>query len=619
MYFCSLFQNPAMKEFLRLMSLIKKYKGYAALNVLFNILTILFSVFSLGMIIPFLKMIFGLQELSKEPVAMSMDKDGLLNYVYYQMSLVIDKYGQEELLIGIAILTVVTFFFKNFFRYLAMWSIAPLRNGIIRDLRNMIYQKITILPLSFFSEQKKGDIISRATSDVQDIEWSILGTLELLFNHIITIVVFLIILWVTSYQLTLLMFVLMPLTGLVVSYLSKVLKRESRVAQKLMGIILSSFEEGLSGLRIIKGFNAEKFMYHKFEDYNNQHYRMANSVRRRADLSSPISEFFSMIVVAVIIWYGGRMVASESIGLTGETFIFFILLFSQMIPSIKAISNSYYRIQKGLASAERVFVLMDEDEVIHEKKNALEVTDFTDSINYDNIRFKYKNEWVLKDVKLNIRKGEMIALVGSSGAGKSTMADLLPRFYDVSEGKILIDGKDIRDLKLGDLRRLMGIVTQESILFNDSVKNNIRFGNTSYSDEEIVEAAKAANAHEFIKDLPEGYDTFIGDRGSKLSGGQRQRLTIARALLLNPPILILDEATSALDTESEKLVQDALQKLMVNRTSVVIAHRLSTIQNANRIIVLDKGEIVEEGAHHELITQKGIYYRLSQMQNTDLS
>ena len=607
-----------MKEFLRILSLVKKYKGYAFLNVIFNLLTIVFSIFSLGMIIPFLKMIFGMQELVESPVEMTYTQDGLIDYVYYQMSLIINQYGQEQLLIGLSILTVVTFFFKNFFRYLAMWSIAPLRNGIIRDLRNMIFSKITILPLSYFSEQKKGDIISRATSDVQDIEWTILGTLELLFSHIITVVSFITILWITSYQLTLLMILLMPLTGIVVSYLSKVLRKESREAQRLMGIILSSYEEALSGLRIIKGFNAHGFINGKFNDQNNEYKHMATSVMRRGDLSSPISEFLSMIVVAIIIWYGGGLVLSESVELTGEKFIFFILLFSQMIPSIKNISSSYYRIQKGIASAERIYSLIDEDEVITEKPNAESITDFKQAISYENIRFKYKDEWVLKDVNLTIHKGEMIALVGSSGAGKSTMADLLPRFYDVNEGKISIDQKDIRDVKIHDLRKLMGIVTQESILFNDSVKNNIRFGGTEYSDEEIIAAAKAANAHEFIAELPEGYDTTIGDRGSKLSGGQRQRLTIARALLLNPPILILDEATSALDTESEKLVQEALQKLMINRTSLVIAHRLSTIQNASRIIVLDKGKIVEEGNHHDLIAKKGIYYRLNQMQNTQM-
>lgn len=608
-----------MKDFLRLMGLVKEYKYYAFLNIIFNLLTIIFSVFSLGMIIPFLKMIFGMDDLVVSPVELSLSKDGIIDYAYYQMSMIVNSYGPEQLLVALAVITAIAFLFKNLFRYLAMWAIAPMRNGIIRDLRNMIFNKIMILPLSFFSEQRKGDIISRAANDVQDIEWTIIGTLELLFSHLITIISFIIILWITSYQLTLMMFVLMPVSLLIISYLGKLLRRESRIAQRLMGLILSSFEEALSGLRIIKGFNAQGRIFNKFSAQNDEYNKIATSVMRRGDLSSPISEFFGMLMVSFIIWYGGRLVLSDSVDLTGEKFIFFILLFSQMIPSIKAVATGYYRIQKGIASAERIFGLLDENEIIIEKINPLIVKDFTDKIEYKNIFFKYQDDWVIQDLNLEIKKGEMIALVGSSGAGKSTLADLLPRFYDITNGQILIDGKDIRDFKIFNLRNLMGIVTQEAILFNDSVGNNISFGNVNRTKDEIVEAAKAANAHDFIMDLPDGYDTVIGDRGSKLSGGQRQRITIARALLLNPPILILDEATSALDTESEKLVQDALQKLMANRTSLVIAHRLSTIQNATRIIVLEKGKIMEEGSHAQLIARKGIYYRLSEMQNTDLS
>lgn len=608
-----------MKDFMRLMGLVKSYKGYAFLNVIFNLLTIVFSIFSLAMIIPFLKLMFGMEELVNAPVEFAFSKDAIVNFMYYQMSLAINTYGSETLLVALAIITAISFLFKNFFRYMAMWSIAPLRNGIICDLRNMIFNKIVILPLSFFSEQRKGDIISRAANDVQDIEWTIIGTLELIFLHMVTIIVFVAILAFTSWQLTILMFILMPISILIISFLGKVLRRESRVAQKQMGVILSAFEEALSGLRIIKGFNAQKKIYHKFTAENNSYKHTANNVMRRGDLSAPISEFFGMLVVSIIIWYGGRLVLGESTDLTGEKFIFFILLFSQMIPSLKALSTGYYRVQKGIASAERIFTFLDEDEVITEIENPIPKAEFKEAVEYKHTFFKYEDDYVIKDVNLRIGKGEMVALVGSSGAGKSTIADLLPRFYDVTQGEIEVDGIDIRTLKIADLRGLMGIVTQEAILFNDTVGANISFGSEGKTKEEIIDAAKAANAHDFIMELPHGYDTMIGDRGSKLSGGQRQRITIARALLQNPPILILDEATSALDTESEKLVQDALQKLMKNRTSLVIAHRLSTIQNAHRIIVMEKGAIVEEGNHQQLIEKKGIYYRLSEMQNTDMS
>ena len=607
-----------MKDFLRLMGLVKKYKRYAVLNVIFNLLTIVFSIFSLGMIIPFLKMIFGLESLVSTPQELAFSKDAIVNFIYYYMSLAVKTYGPEKLLVGLAVITAISFLFKNFFRYMAMWSIAPLRNGIIRDLRNMIFNKIVILPLSFFSEQRKGDIISRASNDVQDIEWTIIGTLELLFYHLILIISFIVILTLTSYRLTLMMFILMPVTILVISYLGKLLRRESRIAQKLMGIILSSFEEALSGLRIIKGFNAQEKIYKKFSEQNNLYAKTATNVMRRGDLSSPMSEFFGMLVVSIIIWYGGKLVLNTEDNLNGEKFIFFILLFSQMIPSLKALSTGYYRIQKGIASAERIFGFLDEDEVITEVENPLPKDKFESAIEYKNTYFKYEDEYVISNINLKIAKGEMVALVGSSGAGKSTMADLLPRFYDVTKGEITIDGTDIRKLKIKDLRSLMGIVTQEAILFNDTVAANIAFGSDGRSQEEIEEAAKAANAHDFIIQLPNGYQTIIGDRGSKLSGGQRQRITIARALLQNPPILILDEATSALDTESEKLVQDALQKLMINRTSLVIAHRLSTIKNATRIVVMEKGKIVEQGTHQELLAKEGIYYRLSRLQNTEL-
>ncbi len=566
---------------------------------------------------PFLKLIFGMESLQSEPTTLGLSKDGIIDYVYYQMSLSIETYGPETVLLYISMITALSFLLKNTFRYLAMWAIAPLRNGVLRDLRTDIFKKILILPLSYFSEKRKGDIISRATNDVQDIEWTIIGTLEIIFQHTITLIVFIIVLLMTNYQLTLMMFLVMPISIVIIGVLGKILRKESLIAQTLMGSILSLLDEGLSGLRIIKGFNAQDIVSKRFNEVNNKYMRTATTVMRRGDLSAPISEFFGMLVVSLILWYGGKLVLDPAKSLSGEEFIFFILLFSQMIPSIKALSTGYQRIQKGIASAERIYGFLDADEKIFEAKNASSKNNFKDKITFNNVSFKYEEETVLKNINLEINKGQMVALVGSSGAGKTTIADLLPRFYDVVEGNISIDNSDIRDLKISDLRALMGIVTQEAILFNDSIKGNIKFGSELKSDEEMIEAAKAANAHDFIMQMPKNYDTVIGDSGNKLSGGQRQRLTIARAILKNPPILILDEATSALDTESERLVQDALQKLMANRTSVVIAHRLSTIHNADKIVVMDKGRIIEEGIHADLIKKDGVYKRLNQLQTIE--
>lgn len=605
-----------MKDFLRLLSLVKGYKANVIMNITFNITTIIFSIFSIGMIIPFLKLIFGMDTLKTEAVEFAFNKDAMLDYMYYTMSSSIENFGTETVLLYISGITALSFLMKNLFRYLAMWSIAPLRNGILRDLRNAIFNKILILPLSYFSEKRKGDIISRATNDVQDIEWTIIGTLEIIFQHTITLIVFIIVLLMTNYQLTLMMFLVMPISIIIIGVLGKILRKESLIAQQLMGTLLSLLDEGLSGLRIIKGFNAQKVVVNRFEKTNNTYMQTATTVMRRGDLSAPISEFFGMLVVSLILWYGGKLVLDSGNSLTGEEFIFFILLFSQMIPSIKALSTGYQRIQKGIASAQRIYSFLDADEKIYESETAIEKKEFTQEIKFNNVNFKYEEEPVLKDINLTIPKGKMIALVGSSGAGKTTIADLLPRFYDVIDGGISIDGTDIRDIKISELRGLMGIVTQEAILFNDTIKGNIKFGSEIKSDEQMIEAAKAANAHNFIMEMPKAYDTVIGDRGDKLSGGQRQRVTIARAILKNPPILILDEATSALDTESEKLVQDALQKLMANRTSIVIAHRLSTIHNADQIVVMDKGMIVQQGIHSELIGQEGIYKRLNLLQKT---
>lgn len=531
------------------------------------------------------------------------------------MSLIIEAQGAEQMLIMISIAIIVMFFFKNVFRYLAMWILAPLRNGVIRDLRNAIYSKMLILPLSYYSGKKKGDLIARATNDVQDVEWTIMGSLEILFRDTITVIAYMTVLFIISTKLTLVMLIVLPVAGLVIAKIGKTLRRKSLVAQNLNGGMLSLLEETIGGLRIIKAFNAIDYSRKKFFKHNNSYTKVMISVFRRGDLSAPLSEFFGIVVMAIVLWYGGKLILSKDGNMDGPTFIYYVTLFSQVIPAIKSFSSGYYRIQKGTASAQRIWEVIEADEEIVEKSDALAKQSFEDKIEYHNLSFKYEDDAVLKNINLSITKGKTVAIVGASGSGKTTMVNLLPRFYEANEGQLLIDGIDICDMKIKDLRGLMGIVNQESILFNDSIFNNIAFGLDKSSESEVVEAAKVANAHEFIKDLPEGYYTKIGDRGNKLSGGQKQRISIARAVLKNPPIMILDEATSALDTESERLVQDALENLMKNRTSVVIAHRLSTIKNADEIVVVDKGRIAEQGNHQDLIEKDGIYKKLHKLQS----
>lgn len=605
-----------MKNFFKLLSYIKPYKSYAILNLFFNILTIVFAIFSLGMMIPLLKLIIGVEDLTlSAPPFNIWDKDTWLPNLYHEMSLIIEAQGAEQMLIMISIAIIVMFFFKNVFRYLAMWILAPLRNGVIRDLRNAIYSKMLILPLSYYSGKKKGDLIARATNDVQDVEWTIMGSLEILFRDTITVIAYMTVLFIISTKLTLVMLIVLPVAGLVIAKIGKTLRRKSLVAQNLNGGMLSLLEETIGGLRIIKAFNAIDYSRKKFFKHNNSYTKVMISVFRRGDLSAPLSEFFGIVVMAIVLWYGGKLILSKDGNMDGPTFIYYVTLFSQVIPAIKSFSSGYYRIQKGTASAQRIWEVIEADEEIVEKSDALAKQSFEDKIEYHNLSFKYEDDAVLKNINLSITKGKTVAIVGASGSGKTTMVNLLPRFYEANEGQLLIDGIDICDMKIKDLRGLMGIVNQESILFNDSIFNNIAFGLDKSSESEVVEAAKVANAHEFIKDLPEGYYTKIGDRGNKLSGGQKQRISIARAVLKNPPIMILDEATSALDTESERLVQDALENLMKNRTSVVIAHRLSTIKNADEIVVVDKGRIAEQGNHQDLIEKDGIYKKLHKLQS----
>jgi subfamily B ATP-binding cassette protein MsbA len=594
---------------------VKNYPGFVVLNVLFNVLSVFFNLFSLSMIVPFLRLLFDKTSLVHQAPPFEFTTDSVVQNFNYIISKIIIQQGEINALMFISLMVVILFFLKNLSRYLAMFFLAPLRNGVIRDIRNDIYHRILILPLSYFNEKRKGDIMSRITNDVMNIEWSIMQSLEMMFREPLTIVVFLISLVIISPTLTVFVAVLLPVTGILIAQVGKSLRRTSAKSQVKLGVILSIIEETISGLRIIKGFNAIEITDNKFKDQNNQLTKIMIRLFRKRDLASPMSEFLSTLVLVVILWFGGQLVLSENASLEPTVFIFYVVIFSQLIVPAKAFTEAYYNIQKGVASAERIQEIIDADEVITEKPDAIAKTDFIESIHYRDISFSYEQEFVLKNINLNIEKGKMIAIVGASGSGKSTLVDLLPRFYDCTKGEILIDGIPVKDLRIDHLRGLMGIVTQETILFNDTVFNNIAFGMEIANGDDVIAAAKIANAHEFIENMPQGYQTNIGDRGAKLSGGQRQRISIARAVLKNPPIMILDEATSALDTESERLVQDALFKLMKNRTSVVIAHRLSTIQNANEIIVLDKGEIVERGTHSELFDKKGVYRKLCDMQS----
>lgn len=603
-----------MKKFYRILAYIKPYYGYAGLNVFFNLLTIVFSLFSFALLIPFLNLLFGIDDLVTEQPEIVFNTKSLLHYLNYEISQIIIISGKIQALIYICIVLIFAFFMRNLSRFFAMYYMANVRIGAIKGIRNDIYQKLLILPLSFFTKHKKGDIIARVTTDVQEVEYSIMNYLEMIIRDPVTIVAYFIFMVSMSPQLTVFVIIILPITGLIIGQIGKSLRKQSKIGMSMFASLLSTIEETISGLRIIKAFNAIDYSDRKFKDANQDFSNILTRIYRRRDLSSPLSEFLSSIVIIIVLWFGGKMVLSDNPTIQAADFITYIVVFSQIIPPAKTFAQGFFSIQKGIASAERIFSVLDAEEIIEEKPDALNVDSFEKEIEYKNVSFKYENEYVLKNINLKIEKGKVIALVGESGGGKSTMADLLPRFYDVDQGELMIDGKNLVDLKINEARGLMGIVSQESILFNDSIFNNIAFGKTSVSEEEVIEAAKIANAHQFIMETEKGYQTNIGDRGAKLSGGQRQRLSIARAILANPPILILDEATSSLDTESEKLVQKALFNVMKDRTTVVIAHRLSTIQHANEIIVLKKGEIVERGSHDDLIALDGVYKRLQQLQ-----
>ena len=600
-----------------MMRFVPPYKGYIFLNILFNFLGAVFGAFQFAALVPVLGVLFDTQsqKMVTKPSEFTFSLDSLKDNLLYQISEMIKVSGKERALVYLGIFIIVMVILKVGFTYLASFVMVPMRNGIICDIRNQIYNKILSLPLGFFSEERKGDIIARTTGDVQEVDNSIFNSIEMMFKDPMIIVISLIVMIYMSWSLTLFVFLMLPVVGFLIGKVGKSLKKPSMRGQNKMGEILSTIEESLSGLRIIKAFNAEKKMKAVFARQNHEYLAIMNKLMWRRYLAHPMSEFLGTIVIVVVLWYGGRLVLSHSSPLSPESFITYLVFFYSIINPAKSFSTSIYSVQKGLASMQRIdMILLAENNIVN-KPAAMAVKEFKDSIEYRNVGFRYIDDEVLKNVSLTIEKGKTIALVGQSGSGKSTFVDLLPRFWDIQSGSILVDGVDIRDYKIADLRGLMGNVNQDPILFNDTFYNNISFGVESATPEEVMAAAKVANAHEFIITSPDGYQTNIGDRGGKLSGGQRQRISIARAVLKNPPILILDEATSALDTESEKLVQEALENLMMNRTSIVIAHRLSTIKKADLICVFNEGEIVERGSHEQLLSINGIYKKLHPLQN----
>ncbi|KAF5067093.1 Lipid A export ATP-binding/permease protein MsbA [anaerobic digester metagenome] len=603
-----------MKNLLKVLRYAIPYWGFALLNILFNILSVIFSLVSFAAVVPVLNILFKLDKPMEIRPDFEWNVNAIKDYFYFEIGQLITQYNELTVLAFICGTLVLVYLLKNLFRYMAMFYIAEVRNGVVKDIRNALYHKILILPLSFYSEKKKGDIISRMTTDVQEVEWSVMSSLEMMFRDPVYILSYLVTLFILDYELTLMVLVLLPVTGLIIGQIGKSLKRTSAKGQIKMGELLSTIEETISGLRNIKAFNAIDWANRNFRETNHRYNRLMVRLYRKRDLASPLSEFLGIAVSVFVIWYGGKIILEPGSTLDAALFIMYILVFSQIINPVKALSTAIYNIQKGAASVERIEHVLAAEEVITEKQDAHPVKEFRERIEYRGVWFRYGQEDVLKDINLVIPRGKSIALVGASGSGKSTMADLLPRFYDTTQGEILIDGVPIRDCIISDVRALMGIVSQETVLFNASVFDNIAFGLQGVTEAQVMEAARVANAHEFIMQMPEGYQTNIGDRGVKMSGGQRQRISIARAVLRNPPIMILDEATSALDTESERLVQEALTNLMQNRTSLVIAHRLSTVQHADEIIVLHKGEIAERGSHNELMALQGVYRRLHDMQ-----
>jgi subfamily B ATP-binding cassette protein MsbA len=603
-----------MNNFFKIFSYLKPYWFYALLNIVFNVIAALAALFSFTMIIPFLGILFDTQQLVTDSIPFEFSFEYVKHTFNFHLSQLVITQGKPMALLQVSLVVVVMSLFENFFRFMAMYYTAPIRTGTVRDIRKQIFEKILRLPLSYYTDARKGDVISRITSDVHEIEISIMASLEMLIRDPLTIMIFLVYMFLASVKLTLFGLLLLPISGYLIGRIGRKLRTTSFKGQKKLGFLLSVIEETLGGLRIIKAFNAEEKMTGRFDSNNNFYTKIMNKVYRRRYLANPSSEFLSTMAMMILMFFGGSLVLKNASNLSSEAFIAYLVIFSQIIPPAKSLTTAFFNIQKGLASLDRIGYILDAEVTIKDKPGALPINEFKDYIEYRNVSFRYDEEMVLKNVNLRIEKGKTIALVGKSGAGKSTLVDLLPRFIESTGGELVIDGQLVNDLKLFDLRQLMGIVSQQSILFNDTFFNNIAFGLEDVPEENVISAAKVANAHEFIMENNNGYYSNVGEGGSKLSGGEKQRVSIARAVLKNPPILILDEATSSLDTESERLVQEAIINLMKNRTSIVIAHRLSTIKHADEIIVIEDGEIVERGKHNDLLKKNGYYWKLHEMQ-----
>jgi len=598
-----------MKKLPLLLRYLKGHSSQIVLYFITNLLAIVFSLFTFTMLAPAVQVLFGGGEKPKLTAA-----TGLIDKVKIFLNDAILSHDRLTSLLYIIAIVITATILKNLFLYISVYILNPLRNMILRKLRNDLFIKILSLPIGFFTEERKGDLVSKMTNDINEVELSIMSILEVFIREPLTILLTFVAMIIISPQLTLFLIIFLPPAGLIIGRLGKSMKRSSNLAQEQLGSMMGVIDETLAGMRVVKAFNAENHQHSKFTVINNKLFRFKNKIAARRELASPLSETLGIIIVCIILWYGGRLIFSNQTTLTGPTFMVYIAMFTQLISPFKNLSNAFYNVQKGTAALERIEGLLNTQNTVTEIPNAKPIKTFEQSIILKNVHFNYGDRKILDGIDLEIKKGKTIALVGSSGSGKSTMVDLIPRFHDVGSGEILIDGVNVKDYKLDDLRRLMGVVSQDPILFNDTIYNNITLGTGGATMERVEAAAHVAHAHDFILDKPDGYQTFVGDRGSRLSGGERQRITIARAVLKNPPILILDEATSSLDTESERLVQDAINGLMQNRTCIVIAHRLSTVQHADEIIVLSHGKIVERGTHASLISQDGMYKKLVEMQ-----